>query len=295
MALSSMTGFARGHGTSGPYAWAWEIKSVNGKGLDLRLRLPPGWDAIEAPVRASVAEKFARGSLQANLTVDRTGAAPSVRINAAVLETVLTAVRELSGRIEASPPTLDGLLALKGVMEIGESGEQEDEKRAAEAAAIAGFADAIEALAAMRRHEGLALSRVLTARLSDIAALAQRAESAPGRQPDAIRKRLADQVAVLLEQSERFDPGRLHQEAILIAAKSDVREELDRLTAHVEQARGLLEQGGPVGRRLDFLAQELNRETNTLCAKAGDMELTNIGLELKAAVEQFREQVQNVE
>jgi uncharacterized protein (TIGR00255 family) len=295
MALSSMTGFARGHGTSGPYGWAWEIKSVNGKGLDLRLRLPPGWDAIEAPVRASVAEKFARGSLQANLTVDRTGAAPSVRINAAVLETVLTAVRELSGRIEASPPTLDGLLALKGVMEIGESGEQEDEKRAAEAAAIAGFADAIEALAAMRRHEGLALSRVLTARLSDIAALAQRAESAPGRQPDAIRKRLADQVAVLLEQSERFDPGRLHQEAILIAAKSDVREELDRLTAHVEQARGLLEQGGPVGRRLDFLAQELNRETNTLCAKAGDMELTNIGLELKAAVEQFREQVQNVE
>jgi uncharacterized protein (TIGR00255 family) len=295
MALSSMTGFARGHGTSGPYAWAWEIKSVNGKGLDLRLRLPPGWDAIEAPVRASVAEKFARGSLQANLTVDRTGAAPSVRINAAVLETVLTAVRELSGRIEASPPTLDGLLALKGVMEIGESGEQEDEKRAAEAAAIAGFADAIEALAAVRRHEGLALSRVLTARLSDIAALAQRAESAPGRQPDAIRKRLADQVAVLLEQSERFDPGRLHQEAILIAAKSDVREELDRLTAHVEQARGLLEQGGPVGRRLDFLAQELNRETNTLCAKAGDMELTNIGLELKAAVEQFREQVQNVE
>jgi uncharacterized protein (TIGR00255 family) len=295
MALSSMTGFARGHGTSGPYAWAWEIKSVNGKGLDLRLRLPPGWDAVESPVRAAVAEKFARGSLQANLTVDRTSAAPSVRVNIAVLEAVLTAMRELSGRIEASPPTLDGLLALKGVMEIGESGELEEEKRAAETAAIAGFAGAVEALAEMRRHEGLALARVLAARLSDIAALAQRAEEAPGRQPDAIRKRLAEQIAALLEQSERFDPGRLHQEAILIAAKADVREELDRLTAHVEQARGLLAQGGPVGRRLDFLAQELNRETNTLCAKAGDMELTNIGLELKAAVEQFREQVQNVE
>jgi len=295
MALSSMTGFARGHGTSGSYTWAWEIKSVNGKGLDLRLRLPPGWDAIEAPVRASAAEKFARGSLQANLIVDRIGAAPSVRVNAAVLDAVLAAMRELSGRIEAAPPSLDGLLALKGVMEVGDPGEQEDERRAAEAAATAGFAEVLDALAAMRRHEGLALSQVLTMRLAEIAALAQRAEVAPGRRPEAIRKRLAEQVAALLEQSNRLDAGRLHQEAILVAAKADVREELDRLTAHLEQARALLAQGGPVGRRLDFLAQELNREANTLCAKAGDVELTNIGLELKAVVEQFREQVQNVE
>jgi uncharacterized protein (TIGR00255 family) len=295
MALSSMTGFARGHGTSGSYAWAWEIKSVNGKGLDLRLRLPPGWDAIEAPVRSSAAEKFARGSLQANLVVDRIGAEPSVRVNPAALDAVLAAVRELSGRINAAPPSLDGLLALKGVMEVGDAGEQEDEKRAAEAAAVAGFAEALGALTAMRRQEGLALSRVLAARLEEIAALAQRAEVAPGRRPEAIRKRLAEQVAALLDQSGRFDADRLHQEAILIAAKSDVREELDRLAAHVEQARRLLAQGGPVGRRLDFLAQELNREANTLCAKAADLELTNIGLELKAAVEQFREQVQNVE
>jgi uncharacterized protein (TIGR00255 family) len=295
MALSSMTGFARGHGTSGSYAWAWEIKSVNGKGLDLRLRLPPGWDAIEAPVRACAAEKFARGSLQASLTVDRIGATPSVRVNAAVLEAVLATMRELSARIEAAPPSLDGLLALKGVMEIGDPGEQEEERRAAEAAATAGFAEALDALAAMRRHEGLALSRVLMMRLAEIAALSQRAEVAPGRRPDAIRKRLAEQVAALLEQSERFDASRLHQEAILIATKADVREELDRLAAHLEQARTLLAQGGPVGRRLDFLAQELNREANTLCAKASDVELTNIGLELKAAVEQFREQVQNVE
>jgi len=295
MALSSMTGFARGHGTSGSYAWAWEIKSVNGKGLDLRLRLPPGWDAIEAPVRALAAEKFARGSLQANLTVDRIGATPSVRVNAAVLEAVLATMRELSGRIEAAPPSLDGLLALKGVMEIGDPDEQEAERRAAEEAATAGFAEALDALAAMRRHEGLALSRVLTARLAEIAVLAQRAEVAPGRRPEAIRKRLAEQVAALLEQADRFDASRLHQEAILIATKADVREELDRLAAHLEQARTLLAKGGPVGRRLDFLAQELNREANTLCAKANDVELTNIGLELKAAVEQFREQVQNVE
>jgi len=295
MALSSMTGFARCHGVCGSYAWAWEVKSVNGKGLDLRLRLPPGWDAIEVPVRARAAEALARGSVQANLTVDRTGVMPEVRVNAAVLDAVLATVRQLARRIEAAPPSLDGLLALKGVIEIGEAEESEEERNSAEAAAIGGFAQAIGALAEMRRHEGAALARVLAARLADIAALAERAELAPGRRPEAIRMRLAEQVAALLAQSDRFDPDRLHQEAILIAAKADVREELDRLAAHVAQAQLLIDQGGPIGRRLDFLAQELNREANTLCAKAGDVELTNIGLELKAAVEQFREQVQNVE
>jgi uncharacterized protein (TIGR00255 family) len=295
MALSSMTGFARSHGVSGPYAWAWEIKSVNGKGLDLRLRLPPGFDAIEPAVRARAAETLARGSVQAGLTVERSGAAPAVRINTAVLEAVLASMRELSRRIEASPPTLDGLLALKGVMEVSETEESEDDRRNAQAAVIHGFAEAIGALAEMRRHEGAALGQILTARLAEIAALAQRADQSPGRQPEAVRARLAEQIATLLEQSERFDPDRLHQEAILIASKADVREELDRLAAHVAQAQRLIAQGGPIGRKLDFLAQELNRETNTLCAKANGLELTNIGLELKAVVEQFREQVQNVE
>jgi uncharacterized protein (TIGR00255 family) len=295
MALSSMTGFARRHGSSGSYAWAWEVKSVNGKGLDLRLRLPPGWDAIEVAVRACAAEKLARGSIQANLTVERSGVLPVVRVNAAVLDAVLKTVRELAPRIEASPPSLDGLLALKGVIEVGDAEEREDEKRGAEAAVTAGFAEALGALVEMRRHEGAALGRVLAARLDEIAALAQRAELAPGRRPEAIRVRLAEQIAALLAQSDRFDPDRLHQEAILIAAKADVREELDRVAAHVAQAQLLIGQGGPIGRRLDFLAQELNREANTLCAKANDVELTNIGLELKAAVEQFREQVQNVE
>jgi uncharacterized protein (TIGR00255 family) len=295
MALSSMTGFARSHGVSGPYAWAWEIKSVNGKGLDLRLRLPPGWDAIEVPARAGAAEALTRGSIQANLAVDRSGALPAVRVNTAVLEAILTAMRNLDPKIEVSPPSLDGLLALKGVIEIGDTEEREDERRGAEAAAIAGFGEALSALGEMRRHEGAALGRVLAVRLGEIAALAERAEKSPGRKPEAIRARLAEQIATLLAQSERFDPDRLHQEAIMIATKADVREELDRLAAHVAQARHLIEQGGPIGRRLDFLAQEFNREANTLCAKANDVELTNIGLELKAAVEQFREQVQNVE
>jgi len=295
MALSSMTGFARSHGVSGAYAWAWEIKSVNGKGLDLRLRLPPGWDAIEAGVRARAAEALARGSVQAGLTVERSGGAPVVRINTAVLDAVLASVRHLSRQIESSPPSLEGLLALKGVMEVSESEVSEDERRNAEAAVVKGFAEAIAALAEMRRHEGAALGQVLTTRLSEISTLAQRADRSPGRQPEAIRARLAEQIATLLDLSERFDPDRLHQEAILIATKADVREELDRLAAHVAQAQRLIAEGEAIGRRLDFLAQELNREANTLCAKANDLELTNIGLELKAAVEQFREQVQNVE
>jgi len=295
MALSSMTGFARGHGVCGSYAWSWEIKSVNGKGLDLRLRMPSGWDAVEAPVRARTAETLARGSVQASLTVERPGAVPVVHINAAVLDAVLATMRQLAGRIDVAPPSLDGLLGIKGVMEVSDTEEGEDERRSAEAAVTAGFAAAIGELAKMRRHEGAALGQVLTTRLDEIAALAERADRVPGRRPEAIRARLAEQIATLLAQSERFDPDRLHQEAILIATKADVREELDRLAAHVAQARALIGQGGPIGRRLDFLAQELNREANTLCAKANDVELTNIGLELKAAVEQFREQVQNVE
>jgi uncharacterized protein (TIGR00255 family) len=295
MVLSSMTGFARGHGVSGPYSWAWEIKSVNGKGLDLRLRLPAGWDAIEVPVRARTAEALSRGSVQANLTVERSGAQPVVRVNAAVLDAILATMRQIAPKIEAAPPSLDGLLALKGVIEISESEESEGERRGAESAVIDGFAVVIAALGEMRRHEGEVLGRVLAARLNEIAALAERAEQAPGRRPEAIRARLVEQVAALLEQSERFDPDRLHQEAIMIASKADVREELDRLAAHMAQAQHLIAQGGAIGRRLDFLAQELNREANTLCAKANDVDLTNIGLELKAAVEQFREQVQNVE
>jgi uncharacterized protein (TIGR00255 family) len=295
MALSSMTGFARSHGVCGPYSWAWEIKSVNGKGLDLRLRMPPGWDAVDGPVRARLSETIARGSVQANLTIERSGSAPTVRINAEILDAVLAALKQLRSRVDATPPTLDGLLALKGVMEVSETEESEEERRSAEAAVIKGFGDAVGALGDMRRQEGAVLGSLLSTRLSEIAALVERADKSPGRQAEAVRARLAAQIATLLEQSERFDPDRLHQEAILIATKADVREELDRLAAHVTQARNLIGQSGPVGRRLDFLAQEFNRESNTLCAKANDVELTNIGLELKAAVEQFREQVQNVE
>jgi uncharacterized protein (TIGR00255 family) len=295
MALSSMTGFARGHGVADAYAWSWEIKSVNAKGLDLRFRLPQGWDAIEVPARTRATEKLSRGTVYANLTVERKGVLPTVKVNEPVLDSVLSTLKHLSGKIDAAPPSLDGILSLKGVIEITEEDEREDAHRAGESAIAAGFEQALAALIAMRRAEGATLGRLLSAKLDEIAALAARAEAAPGRKPEAIKARLADQVATLLSASERFDSDRLHQEAIMLAAKADIREELDRLASHVTQAKKLLADGGAIGRKLDFLAQELHRESNTLTAKANDVELTNIGLELKSVVEQFREQVQNLE
>ena len=295
MALSSMTGFARADGAHGSYRWTWELKSVNAKGLEIRLRLPPGWDSVEVAVRARAAQALTRGTVYATLTTSREGVAPVVRVNEPVLAAVLSAMRDVAGRIDAEPATLDGILGFKGVIEVIDEVESEDERRAAEAAFIAGFGQAVAGLAETRRHEGSALGSVLTQRLDEIAALTGGAEAAPGRKAEAIRERLKQQIASLLDASDRFDADRLHQEAILIAAKVDVREELDRLAAHVAQGRHLLAQGGAVGRRLDFLAQELNREANTLCSKSNDVELTNIGLELKSTVEQFREQVQNLE
>jgi uncharacterized protein (TIGR00255 family) len=295
MALSSMTGFARSHGVAGPYAWSWELKSVNAKGLEVRLRFPPGWDAVENPARAKAAEFLSRGTVQGTLTVSREGVQPVVRVNDAVLSAVIETMRDLAERVEASPPSLDGILSIKGVIEVTDQDENEDERRTAESTMVAGLVTALEALATMRRHEGVALGALLNARLDEIAKLTARAEAAPGRKAEAIKARLAEQIATILGSSDRFDPDRLHQEALLMASKADIREELDRLTAHVAQARSLLKQGGAVGRRLDFLAQELHRESNTLCAKANDLELTNIGLELKTVVEQFREQVQNLE
>jgi uncharacterized protein (TIGR00255 family) len=230
-----------------------------------------------------------------NLSIERSGVEPIVRVNESVLAAVLATIKDLSGRVEAAPARLDGILAIKGVVEVVDADEREDDRRVAEAAVITGFGQALAELTQMRRHEGQALGQVLRARLTEIATLVAKAERAPGRQPEAIRKRIGEQLAMLLDNASRFDADRLHQEAILIAAKADVREELDRLNAHVAQGRKLIETGGAIGRRLDFLAQELNRESNTLCAKSNDVELTNIGLELKTVVEQFREQVQNLE
>ena len=295
MPLASMTGFARSQGSAGGYHWAWELKSVNGKGLDLRLRLPQGWDAIEVPARASAARHLARGNVSATLTAERTGALAAVRVNEEVLAALLETIGKIAQRVDASPPSLDGTLGLKGVMEITETEENAAARREAETAVAAGFEAALSDLVSARRNEGLALARLLETRLVEIARLTAAAEASPARAPEAIRARLAEQVKSIVGTGEKLDSDRLYQEAILLAAKADVREELDRLKAHVEAAQKLLAAGGPVGRKLDFLAQELNRESNTLCAKSNDVSLTAIGLDLKAVVDQFREQVQNLE
>ena len=295
MALSSMTGFARSHGTSGPFAFEWELKSVNAKGFDFRMRLPPGWDEIEAPIRKRSADVLSRGTVYANLTVKRANAASVVRINEDVLASVLRVATELSGKIDAVAPSIDGLLSVKGVLEIVEPETDEAEERAAKTAAAEAFEQALRSLVDMRKREGTALGHILSQRMNEIEGLARKAEAAPGRRAEAVKARLAEQIAALLETSDRFDEDRLSQEAILIAAKADIREELDRIASHVAQARELIGKGGPIGRRLDFLAQEFNREVNTCCSKSNDLELTNIGLEMKNVVEQFREQVQNLE
>ena len=295
MALSSMTGFARSHGASGPYTFEWELKSVNAKGFDLRLRLPPGWDEIEAHAKKRAGELLVRGTVYANLNVKRTNAVAQVRINEDVLAAVVKVAGQVAGKIDAVAPSVDGLLAIKGVIEVVEPEGDEEEDKAARAAAMAAFEQALTELVEMRRREGASLGQVLTARVDEIENLARRAEVAPGRKPEAIRARLAEQIAALLEASDRFDQDRLSQEALMIATKADIREELDRIASHVAQARDILGKGGPVGRRLDFLAQEFNREVNTCCSKSNDIELTNTGLAMKNVVEQFREQVQNLE
>jgi uncharacterized protein (TIGR00255 family) len=295
MVLSSMTGFARSHGASGPYTFEWELKSVNAKGFDLRLRLPQGWDELEAFAKKRAAELLSRGTVYANFNIKRADALSTVRINEDVLAAVVKVASSLAGRIDAVAPSIDGLLAIKGVIEVVEPERDDDEDKAAMAAASAAFDEALKNLLAMRRREGEALGQILSLRMDEMEALAKRAEAAPGRKPEAIKARLAEQIAALLETSDRFDPDRLNQEALLIAAKADIREELDRIASHIAQAREIIGKGGAIGRRLDFLAQEFNREVNTTCSKSNDVELTNIGLEMKNVVEQFREQVQNLE
>lgn len=293
MTLSSMTGFARFDGGHADYGWSWEIKTVNAKGLDLRFRLPQGLDALEPQLRAAIASTFARGSCQIGLTLKSKPVATAVRINHAVLDMLMEAMAEASQRLEAAPPRLDGLFAVRGVVEVEEAGQTD--LAALHAPLLADFEKTLAACAGMRRNEGQALAKILSERLAEIETLTQAAEHNPVRRPEAIRDKLAAQIKTVIDAAPMLGHDRLYQEALLIAAKVDIREELDRLYAHLAAAHALVSTGGPVGRKLDFLAQEFNREVNTLCSKSNDLSLTATGLSLKAVVEQFREQVQNIE
>ncbi len=294
MMIASMTGFSGAAGNAGSCRWAWELKSVNAKGLDLRLRLAQGFDAIEPDARLRISRKLARGTIYASLTAQRESAGPEIRVNQDLLRQLIAAIAGIELQGAVAPATLDGLLAVRGVVEIVDAAETDAEIFQARAAALEGLDAAIEALVAMRLREGGALAAILAARLERIAKLTQAAELCPARKAEAVRARLEQALAALAGHAN-LDPNRLHQEALILAAKADIREELDRLAAHAAAARDLLAAGGAVGRRLDFLAQELAREANTFCAKSNDASLTALGLELRVEIEQFREQIQNIE
>jgi uncharacterized protein (TIGR00255 family) len=294
MSIVSMTGFGRSSGRSGAWSWAWEIRTVNSKGLDLRLRLPPGFDSIDVEARAAISASLQRGACHATLSATREGAPVDIKINRSALDALIAELAHVPLNANVRPASLDGLLSLRGLVENREAEDDEAARAALAKDVLAGLQSALGAVVAMRRTEGQAIGAVLVDRIAKIAHLAAQAEAAPGRSAEAVKARIARQIEAL-GHTQGLDPGRLHQEAVLLAARADIREELDRLAAHSKATAELLAKGGPIGRRLDFLSQELGRESNTLCAKSNDVALTAIGLELKVEVEQFREQVQNIE
>ena len=295
MAIASMTGFGRAEGAGEGFVWVWEARSVNGRGLDVRLRIPNGNDAVEPAIRELAGKRIVRGNLSATLTIERQSNAGAVRLNESVLGDILKAAQRVAELSGGARPDTAALLAMKGVLEQGENGESTEARSAREAQLIAGFGDALERLVASRRSEGARLNAIIREHVREIERLTEEVRASPSRSLDAIKARIKDQLARLQDADQSLDPERLHQEAILVATRADVEEELARLTAHVAAAREILDEPGAVGRKLDFLAQEFNREANTLCSKANAVDVTRLGLALKTVIDQLREQVQNIE
>jgi uncharacterized protein (TIGR00255 family) len=297
MALASMTGFARAPGESGPVRWTWELRSVNGKSLDLRIRIPTGLETLEPKIRERCSRLLRRGNVSVGLAMQRDQSEQQLQVNETALDAVLATIEMLRQRVpDLAPPSLDGILSQKGVFELKEPEDDEEVQAALHKALLTSLDAALIDLVDMRHTEGRAISAVVRDQIDRIAELTQAAETLPARQPEAIRARLQKQVRELMTASDgQLDAQRLHQEAVFLATKADIREELDRLHAHVTAVRELMDSGGAIGRRLDFLAQEFNREANTLCSKSNDVDLTAIGLDLKAVIDQMREQIQNLE
>ena len=289
-----MTGFARAEGSAGGLAWAWELRSVNGRGLDLRFRLPPGWDALEQGVREAGGRALKRGNVTAALTVKREAEA-RLALDPTALEQALAIALDLHARIPGSPvPRAEALLSLPGVLRAA-AVDPAEERAAAAGPVQAGFAEALAGLVAAREGEGARLATVLTGLLAEIATLRELAALQAADQPAAQRARVMENLAALLREAPSLPQERIAQEVALLAARSDVREELDRLDSHIAAAHALLAEASNIGRRFDFLVQEFNREANTLCSKSASTALTATGLKLKATIEQLREQVQNIE
>ena len=289
-----MTGFSRAEGQGEGYGWAWEAKSVNARGFDLRLRLPPGYEGVEPRARASVRDRFKRGNVTLQLAVTPPPGIGQLRINEAALDQVIALVGDLAKRVDAAPPRLDGLLAVRGVVETVET-ETPEMREAREAAILETLDTAIAALAAARAREGEQIGLALGGHVARLETLAAAARDHAATQPEALGARLRRQIGDILDATAALSEERLIQEVAVLATKADIREELDRLDAHLATAKELLADKDPVGRRLDFLCQELNREANTLCSKSIDVGLTRIGMDIKVEIERLREQVQNIE
>lgn len=299
MPIASMTGFARSEGTTDGAAWAWELRSVNGRGLELRFRLPGGLDGLESRLREQAAARLKRGNVTANLTIRREDQ-PRMAVDPAALDQVLGLALSLAARIPgAAPPRAEALLALPGVLRSVSTAETEEQQKTNAAAlteaVTAGFATALEALVTSRLGEGARLAGILAGQIDDVTTLCTTAAAEAADQPAAQRARMLESVQTLLAATPALPEERIAQEVALLAARSDVREELDRLGAHLHAAQALLAEGANIGRRFDFLVQEFNREVNTLCSKSASVALTATGLRLKATIEQLREQVQNIE
>jgi uncharacterized protein (TIGR00255 family) len=294
MTISGMTGFARAEGEHAGQRWIWELKSVNGRGLDLKLRLPPGFDALEPAARTAAAARFKRGSLQASLIIARdAAAAPPVKIDLELVERLIAAGEAFKGRV--AKPRWDGLLAVRGVVQSDDAALQSEEERAGfEAALLTGFDVALETLARARQAEGRTLAGVFSEAADRLERLIGAARTSAATAPAAALERIRQRLDSLAPEL-KLDPQRLAQEAAIAAARADVQEELERLAAHAAELRSLITKPEPAGRRLDFLSQELTREANTLCSKSADLELTRIGLDLKTVVDQIKEQAANVE
>ena len=295
MSVQSMTGFARSKGEREGTAFAWELKSVNGKGLEIRLRLPSGLERLEQPVRQAIQKRFSRGNFQATLNIAAKAGQTVPIVNEAFLRDVAGLAQRLVEQFGCRPASADGLLALRGVLDFPEPSPGDEEMNGLDAALLSSLEEGLASLENARRGEGQALAALLSAHLDEIEALTLRVESDPSREPGAIRARLAEQVRLLIDATPPLDESRLNMEAAFLATKADIREEIDRLKTHVSAARALLAGNGPVGRKLDFLSQEFNRESNTLCSKSNAASVTATGLELKGVVDRFREQVQNLE
>lgn len=293
--LSSMTGFARADGHAKGIRWVWEIRSVNAKGLDIRCRLPQGLEALEPEIREKAQRKFRRGNIQIVLDMHQEASEDAVRINEPALERMILLAKKMSKKHKLATPSIEGLLGVRGVLDTASAEIDPKTEAARDARLLKGLDGALDELERSRRDEGKKLKRILEEQISKIARLAGDAKDNPARTSERIRARLKEQLERLLDSADGLDPDRLHQEAVMLATRSDIEEELDRIGSHIAAARDLLETDEPIGRKFEFLAQELNREANTLCSKAQDKSLTEIGLDLKAVIDQLREQVQNIE